>query len=96
MSKQHIEHEPSPWYCKENTQRLLGDCPVFEIWSTGRYVCTVDSSGDDNEANARLIAAAPELYEALELAHLALSGSNMDMKVVERKVQAALAKAKGE
>ena len=33
------------------------------------------------------------LLEALELADAALRGANMDMKVVERKVAAALGKA---
>ena len=37
-----------------------------------------------------------ELLEALELADAALSGANMDMKAVERKVKAAIAKARGE
>lgn len=39
--------------------------------------------------------AAPALLEALELADAALSGANMDMKVVERKVRAAIAAATG-
>lgn len=50
----------------------------------------------DAEGNAALCSAAPELLEALELADAALSGANMDMKVVERKVKAAIAKARGE
>ncbi len=37
--------------------------------------------------------AMPELVEALELADLLLSGANMDRRVVEKKVRAALAKA---
>ena len=37
-----------------------------------------------------------ELLEALELADAALSGANMDMKVVERKVKAAIAKFRGD
>ena len=37
-----------------------------------------------------------ELLEALELADAALSGANMDMKVVERKVKAAIAKVRGD
>ena len=36
-----------------------------------------------------------ELLEALKLADAALSGANMDMRVVERKVRAAIAKAEG-
>ena len=37
-----------------------------------------------------------ELLEALELTDAVLSGANMNMKVVERKVKAAIAKARGE
>lgn len=37
-----------------------------------------------------------ELLEALELADAALSGANMDMKVVERKVKDAIAKGRGD
>jgi hypothetical protein len=36
-----------------------------------------------------------ELLEALRLADAALAGANMDMKAVEKKVKAALAKATG-
>lgn len=42
------------------------------------------------------IAAAPDLLEALELADAMLSGANMNASVVERKVRAAIAKARGE
>lgn len=45
-----------------------------------------------NAANARLIAAAPDLLEALRCADAMLSGANMDAKAVKRKVSAALAK----
>lgn len=37
-----------------------------------------------------------ELLEALELADAALRGANMNMAVVERKVAAAIAKARGQ
>lgn len=37
-----------------------------------------------------------ELLEALELADAALSGANMNMKVVERKVKDAIAKSRGD
>lgn len=46
-----------------------------------------------NEADAIKATAAPELLEALKLAHAALSGSNMNMNVVEKKVKSAIAKA---
>jgi hypothetical protein len=55
-----------------------------------------DLLGPDAEANARLIEAAPDLLEALELADATLRGANMNRNAVERKVSAALTKARGE
>ena len=49
----------------------------------------------EREANARLIAAAPELYEALEIVRTQLSGSLSAQGLLEE-VDAALAKARGE
>ena len=43
-----------------------------------------------------LMSAAPELYEALQLADAEFSGANIDILALERKIRAALAKARGE
>lgn len=48
------------------------------------------------ESTAVLLSAAPELLEALECLDAALSGANMDMRVVEKKVKTVIAKARGE
>lgn len=48
-----------------------------------------------SETDAIKATAAPELLEALELADAALSGANMNMNVVQKKVKAAIAKARG-
>jgi hypothetical protein len=48
----------------------------------------------ETEANARLISAAPDLYEALEGLRRVLNGTYADATIA--KVDAALAKARGE
>lgn len=61
---------PGPW------KAAVGDDPEdpgFNIWVVGcankdtgvHGICSMDGPADWNRANARLIAAAPELYEAL-------------------------------
>lgn len=65
----------------------------------GVFIARVESSTEDDlvgNANAQLIAAAPDLLEALELADALLSGANMNKNVVEKKVKSALKKARGE
>jgi hypothetical protein len=52
---------------------------------------------DEVEANARLIAAAPELLEALELVRVGLDMGNADYNpAVKERVAAAIAKATGQ
>ena len=59
-------HTPGPWVAQ------LSDTPYAELpesWtvdSDSTSVCTVDSHEDRREANARLIAAAPELLAAAQ------------------------------
>jgi hypothetical protein len=47
-------------------------------------------------ANARLMAAAPDLLEALKLVEYLLSGANINGNVMERKVREAIKKAEGD
>lgn len=60
--------------------------------------CMDSADGASAEANAHLIAAAPELYEALELVIGTLSFDREDdfNKEVLRRINAALSKARGE
>jgi hypothetical protein len=59
------EHTPGPWEWSHTNDRYRHTIHVgiVEIAKTPR--CHIDDH-DENEANARLIAAAPELLEALE------------------------------
>ena len=85
------KHTPGPWsagtYCLQPT--------VF--WDKGNGTVAIASIHDgyakgDPKANARLIAAAPDLLEALK----AVKGRRICWpKEIEEKVVAALAKAEG-
>lgn len=89
------KHTPGPWSVRYDF------VVQAQSFSDGRLVPVaqpygVNTDGTDLFANARLIAAAPDLLEALE-ASLAL----IDLAIpfegdVTRKARAALAKAKGE
>ena len=75
----------------------------WEASVTQEFGCEVKANGEDiawvlsnKPEDAHLMASAPDLLEALELADAALSGANMNMNVVERKVKAAIARARGE
>ena len=96
-----MSHTPTPWKIMRSTVYALD-----ETGTCNRFSCRPEGGWEVNgkhytklaevEANARLIAAAPALYEALELADATLRGANMNRDVVERKVSAALALARGD
>lgn len=87
------QHSPGPW-------KLNGPMTVE---SQDCWVCTTDSGdvndGDQDKANALLIAAAPELLEMLQLAAKEIAALNSLRGVkgsrVYDKVCAAIAKAEG-
>lgn len=84
------KHTPGPWSIAE------GDgCFIVETDdSTVRFV-VIGLNMEGDRSNAQLIAAAPDLLEALKLADAMLSGATMNANVVEQKVRAAIAKAIG-
>lgn len=51
-------HTPSPWFTQQSTGLLRG--------KNGEHIATIHPVKKEQEANARLIAAAPELLEALQ------------------------------
>lgn len=84
------KHTPGPW-------RKSG---VIIKGANGEAVCFLSQRNDDHrkpdgelEANARLIAAAPKLLEALEVIVAAFDG---DIADALKAAQAAIAEAKGE
>ena len=60
----------------------------------GRHLCRMVGGAPETEANARLIAAAPDLLDALKEASNHLTWGDVDTEVAQ-KVNAAIAKAEG-
>ena len=94
MSK--VKHTPGPWetinlnvYHNYPTRQKVADCFVKKPF--GVY------DGGECEANARLIAAAPELLEACKsaLALIQISTDYKDMSTA-KELMAAIARAEGE
>ena len=54
---------------------------------------TIESDEDESRANAHLIAAAPDMYEMLEML---VNGDSINDHSIEREVVTLLAKARGE
>ena len=96
------KHTPGPWVVDEANTNLVARLVdgVYE------YVCAVEPSSfstreynnEQEEADARLIAAAPELLEALQacearLTHLAQNSVNVVAEL--KQARAAIAKAEG-
>lgn len=83
---------PGPWYASCPTPFSLH---VYADGAEGDAIVVAQAtrSDDENKANARLIAAAPELLAALE--HV-LNGALSLPRFAEDEGRAALAKARGE
>lgn len=90
------KHTPGPWEWQDGEEALVGPKHVVMLETNYGLTFAKYPGGEIEKANARLIAAAPDLLEALELADCVLSGRNMDLRVVAHKVHDALAKARGE
>lgn len=91
-----MSHTPGPWrymsICDENGE---DDGGVL----IGEHIVVADYLHLNNLANARLIAAAPELCEALEAAYMVLTSQKTRLEEHVDAVtlaRAALAKARGE
>lgn len=99
-------HTPGPWEVDRYPDgRALVFCAKFENSHYGDWIADISGiadGGSKQKANARLIAAAPELLEALEacVTQLLLHGWNDPADGLKScaalvKARAALAKAKG-
>jgi hypothetical protein len=97
-------HTTGPWVCREHTDE--DDCgdiatvAVVSSWVVGvqypdRYQCSYEDHGGD-EADARLISAAPDLLDVARKAIAAWTGDGSAnvMKLLDE-LRAAIAKAEG-
>jgi hypothetical protein len=95
----YVSHTATPWHVDSSRVK-------YAINSGDKHIaivsCYVEQAGDEseNEANARLIAAAPDLLEALKTIEIAASfaaipdqGERAAMDAALNVVRAALAKA---
>ena len=93
------KHTPGPWKCSQHLGHFSWSVHM-DAGDRGRGSTIVDGVGGiDREqrlANARLIAAAPDLLEALEAALRKIEWILPVEWDVMRQINAAIAKAKGE
>ena len=94
------QHTPGPWFITGGATRYIeariGDGLIQEVAACGPTMADVRGYGQQQEANARLIAAAPDLLEALiELADCGAEAWGEDRPCVKW-ARAAIAKATGE
>ena len=95
----NAKHTPGPW--DWDAQGQNGHNGLFNIYildSTKRKIGTLYGRGDEREANGRLIAAAPEMLEALELLveEAREDSQNASLMDAFQKARAAIARATGD
>ena len=96
------EHTPGPWWIGEQSNDSDGDAAEIEIVSEGdrhgdHDICAVYQAWEGCiDANARLIAAAPDLLDALQFARPFMAVANLDSSQdLITPIDNAIAKAKG-
>ena len=101
------KHTPGPWMVHTYDVNLGPYNKALDVGTSGRAVAKVIGEfenpkvGDQARANARLIAAAPELLEALEavtrrLEHVLHKNGISALPTDIKNARAAIAKARGE
>lgn len=101
MTQTHTQHTPGPWKVTEDRP---ADTLVVQSLTTPYLTVAVmmgATSSAEEEANARLIAAAPDLLEVVELAAIDVAGGTPAARaehygILRRTARAAIAKARGE
>jgi len=95
------KHTPGPWTATPSYINL-GEWEIYgnEDGDNAQHIGSIEAEGTEQaEANARLIAAAPDLLEACESMLGFLSADTLDLRdyeQMESEVKRVIAKAKGE
>ena len=92
------KHTPGPWTTTIRDGHAKGPRPVITAPAVDRVAVVSGSNGDDAmHANAKLIAAAPELLDALDSLVLAceLPGDHCEVEQALPAARAAISKAVG-
>ena len=90
---------PGPWEADFiDRDYPSGDFDYWEVYCVpeDRALCDVHGALDRDAANAALIAAAPDMYEALEYIHSELVVKTDGENYAYHMIEAALKKARGE
>ena len=90
--EQKAAHTPAPWHFKKLAMHDGGHVVMFTA-QNGQRTHRLDCAGEFKEADAQLIAAAPELLEACRLVEKAQRDG--DYMTAFLAVRAAITKAKG-
>lgn len=90
-------HTPGPWrHRKHNGEHIIDSTTQYGLPVYVATLITVAPEQGDNEANARLIAAAPELLETLRHVEGALLDITCERTSILKGVRAAIIKATGQ
>lgn len=97
-----MPHTPGPWTASLTCREYVGPFARAHISTRGNFICgiyggrsTEPVGPDEADANARLIAAAPDLLAALEYI-VARNGTDWSPETARDLATKAIAKAKGE
>lgn len=87
------KHTPGPWTTEIDNKELYGGNLVFDANHNMICDCNIMISESQDKANAKLIAAAPELFEALQACLLLITEAGISNWTDMPKVVNAIKKA---
>ena len=101
--EKHATHTPGPWHYSEVIRgrdqyyrQIRADFKIAEVHACHSGVAGTKKGRAEDEANARLIAAAPEMYEVLqELAESMELAKNYGVRKEHAMLREVLAKVEG-